>query len=43
MENIQDWNISRQLWWGHRIPAYYYGDDKKDFVVAINPQQAIEK
>ena len=43
MENIQDWNISRPLWWGHRIPAYYYGDNKKDFVVAINPQQAIEK
>ena len=34
MENIRDWNISRQLWWGQRIPAYYYGPGKEDFVVA---------
>ena len=34
MENIRDWNISRQLLWGQQIPAYYYGDGKDDFVVA---------
>ncbi|MCD2260256.1 valine--tRNA ligase [Psychroserpens luteolus] len=34
MENIRDWNISRQLLWGQQIPAYYYGDGKEDFVVA---------
>lgn len=39
--NIRDWNISRQLWWGHRIPAYYYGDDKKDFVVAETREKAL--
>ncbi|ATA73264.1 valine--tRNA ligase [Capnocytophaga sp. H4358] len=41
MENIRDWNISRQLWWGQRIPAYYYGD-KKEFVVAENKEKALE-
>ena len=40
LENIQDWCISRQLWWGHRIPAYYYGDEK--FVVAETPEKALE-
>ena len=40
LENIQDWCISRQLWWGHRIPAYYYEDEK--FVVAETPEQALE-
>jgi len=40
LENIQDWCISRQLWWGHRIPAYYYDEDK--FVVAENAQEALE-
>ena len=46
LENIQDWCISRQLWWGHRIPAYFYGDGKgKDeaFVVAATPEEALEK
>ncbi|MFV0248963.1 MAG: valine--tRNA ligase [Tenacibaculum sp.] len=42
MENIRDWNISRQLWWGHQIPAYYYGDTKDDFVVAQNIEIALE-
>jgi valyl-tRNA synthetase len=43
MENIRDWNISRQLWWGQQIPAYYYGDGEDDFVVAENTQKALEK
>nr|WP_299074643.1 valine--tRNA ligase [uncultured Allomuricauda sp.] len=43
MENIRDWNISRQLWWGQQIPAYYYGDGKNDFVVAETMEQALEK
>ena len=47
LENIQDWCISRQLWWGHRIPAYYYGepaDDASDekFVVAETAEEALE-
>ncbi|MEL0300623.1 MAG: valine--tRNA ligase [Flavobacteriaceae bacterium] len=41
MENIRDWNISRQLWWGQQIPAYYFGDGKEDFVVAETPQEAL--
>jgi len=41
MENIRDWNISRQLWWGQQIPAYYFGDGKEDFVVAENIEQAL--
>ena len=43
MENIRDWNISRQLWWGQQIPAYYYGADKQDFVVALDKESALEK
>ena len=43
MENIRDWNISRQLWWGHQIPVYYYGSNNKDFVVAENIEKALEK
>lgn len=42
MENVHDWNISRQLWWGHQIPAYYYGEGQEDFVVALNKQEALE-
>ncbi|MBQ9232067.1 MAG: valine--tRNA ligase [Prevotella sp.] len=41
LENIQDWCISRQLWWGHRIPAYYYNEEG-DFVVAENREKALE-
>ncbi|SMP32009.1 valine--tRNA ligase [Chryseobacterium profundimaris] len=41
MENIRDWNISRQLWWGQQIPAYYYGDGENDFVVAEDKYQAL--
>ncbi len=41
LENIRDWNISRQLWWGHQIPAYYYGDAKEDFVVAETIEEAV--
>ena len=43
MDNIKDWNISRQLWWGHRIPAYYFGKDNKDYVVAENIKIALNK
>jgi len=42
MENIRDWNISRQLWWGQQIPAYYYGEGKEDFVVAETADAALE-
>lgn len=42
MENVRDWNISRQLWWGHRIPAWYYGDGMEDFVVAMDENEAVE-
>ena len=41
MENIRDWNISRQLWWGHQIPAFYYGPGKEDFVVAATAEEAL--
>ncbi len=41
LENIRDWNISRQLWWGQQIPAYFYGDGKEDFVVAENIDEAL--
>lgn len=46
LENIQDWCISRQLWWGHRIPAYYYtdpADGEEKFVVAENKDKALGK
>lgn len=42
MENIRDWNISRQLWWGQQIPAFYYGDGQDDFAVAETAEQALE-
>ncbi len=49
LENIQDWCISRQLWWGHRIPAYYYDTEDTEksegtehFVVAETPEKALE-
>jgi valyl-tRNA synthetase len=41
MENIRDWNISRQLWWGQQIPAFYFGDGEHDFVVAENIHDAL--
>lgn len=41
MENIRDWNISRQLWWGQQIPAYYFGDGENDFVVAESIDEAL--
>jgi valyl-tRNA synthetase len=41
LENIQDWCISRQLWWGHRIPAYYYNDND-DYVVAATREEALK-
>ena len=41
MENIRDWNISRQLWWGQQIPAYYYGEGKEEYVVAENIEEAL--
>ena len=47
LENIKDWCISRQLWWGHRIPAYFYVDpscpDEEKFVVAESKELALEK
>lgn len=42
LDNIQDWCISRQLWWGHRIPAYFYGDGEEDFVVAETADEALK-
>ncbi|MEN8138461.1 MAG: valine--tRNA ligase [Bacteroidota bacterium] len=41
MENVRDWNISRQLWWGHRIPAFFYADGVMDFVVAESAEKAL--
>ena len=41
MENIRDWNISRQLWWGQQIPAYYYGEGSEHYVVAENIEEAL--
>ena len=41
LENVRDWNISRQLWWGQQIPAYYYGTGKEDYVVAETKEKAL--
>src|SRR5690606_18541348 len=43
MENVRDWNISRQLSWGQQIPAYFYGEGQEDFVVAETAEIALEK
>lgn len=42
MENIRDWNISRQLWWGQQIPAFYFGEGDDEFVVAETAEEALE-
>jgi valyl-tRNA synthetase len=42
MENVKDWCVSRQLWWGHRIPAWYYGEGTNDFVVAETAEEALQ-
>lgn len=42
MENVRDWNISRQLWWGQQIPAYYFGEGKEDYVVAETKEEALK-
>jgi valyl-tRNA synthetase len=42
LENIRDWNISRQLWWGHQIPAFFYGDGVNDFVIAETVEAALQ-
>ncbi|WP_313028942.1 valine--tRNA ligase [Soonwooa sp.] len=41
MESVHDWNISRQLWWGQQIPAFYFGTGENDFVVAENIDEAL--
>lgn len=41
LENIRDWNISRQLWWGQQIPAFYFGENNQHFVVANNIEEAL--
>jgi len=41
MENVRDWNISRQLWWGHQIPAWFYAAGVNDFVIAKTAEEAL--
>lgn len=41
MENVRDWNISRQLWWGHQIPAWFYANGVNDFVIAKTAEEAL--
>ena len=43
MENVKDWCISRQLWWGHQIPAFHYGNGENDFVIAQELDEAVAK
>ncbi len=43
MENVFDWNISRQLWWGHQIPAWYVKGDRRNIVVGMNAEEALQK
>lgn len=42
MENVKDWCVSRQLWWGHQIPAFYYGEENHEYVVAKTQVEALE-
>ncbi len=42
MENVKDWCVSRQLWWGHRIPAWYFGPGPNDFVVSLEKEDALK-